>query len=149
MALCAGALLLLSLTATMSSLDSDLASFLVSLPNRQLPRSGGFSLFSSLTIWDPQMSFGASIVSIRPMPQIQGSSLFTFANDLSGYCRISCWFKPPVPRQKFIKLLSWILCNARENICEPGLWIDAVHLSGDDKTIHGGSANAAAIWTAE
>ena len=37
----------------------------------------------------------------------------------------------------------------RENVGEPRLRIDAVHLGGDDEAVHGGGALAAAIGTAE
>ena len=42
-----------------------------------------------------------------------------------------------------------MLGDARENIGEPGLRIDVVHLGGDDEAVQDGGALAAAIGTGE
>src|SRR5579871_433728 len=39
--------------------------------------------------------------------------------------------------------------DAGENIREPGLRIDAIHLGGDDQAVHGSSSPSAAIRSAE
>src|SRR5665647_3266745 len=40
-------------------------------------------------------------------------------------------------------------CDAREDVGQPGLWIDAIHLGRDDETIHGRGALSAAVRPAE
>ena len=55
----------------------------------------------------------------------------------------------PVPRQQLIEAMSRISRNPRENVCQPCLRIDAVHLRGDDQTVHGRRALTAAIGPTE
>jgi hypothetical protein len=40
-------------------------------------------------------------------------------------------------------------CNSGEDVGEPGLRIDAIHLGRDDEAVHGGRALSAAIGSAE
>ena len=57
--------------------------------------------------------------------------------------------RAPVPRQEFLKPASRVSGNARQHVREPGQRIDAVHLCGDDQTVHGRRPLAAAIGAAE
>jgi hypothetical protein len=40
-------------------------------------------------------------------------------------------------------------CNAREDVGQPGLWVDAIHLGRDDQAVHGRGALSATIRPAE
>ena len=55
----------------------------------------------------------------------------------------------PVPRQQFIKPVHRMSGDAREDVGEPGLRIDAIHLRRDNETVHGRGALPAAIGSAE
>ena len=46
----------------------------------------------------------------------------------------------PVPRQKFVDPMSGMAGDTSEDIRQPGMRIDVVHLGRDDKAIHGGGA---------
>ena len=52
---------------------------------------------------------------------------------------------PPVPGQQFVEPMSRMGGDARENVGEPSLRIDAVHLARDDQAVHGRGALPAAI----
>jgi hypothetical protein len=45
--------------------------------------------------------------------------------------------------------MSWMGCNAGEDISQPSLRIDSIHLGRDDQTVHGCGASFAAIGSAE
>ena len=60
----------------------------------------------------------------------------------------SRWLRLPVPRQQLVER-DRVLGDAGEDIGEPGLRIDVVHLGGDDQAVHQGGALAAAIGTRE
>ena len=45
----------------------------------------------------------------------------------------------PIPRQQLVEPLDGILGDARENVGEPSLRIDIVHLGRDDQAVHGGA----------
>ena len=51
----------------------------------------------------------------------------------------------PIPRQQFVEFLDGMFGNAGQDVGEPGLRIDVVHLGGDDQAVHNGGALAAAI----
>ena len=42
-----------------------------------------------------------------------------------------------------------VLGDARQDIGQPGLRIDVVHLGGDDQAVHGGGPLTAAVGTGE
>jgi len=42
----------------------------------------------------------------------------------------------PRAGQQFVEPLDGMLCDARQNVGEPGLRIDIVHLGGDDQAVH-------------
>jgi hypothetical protein len=45
--------------------------------------------------------------------------------------------------------MSWMGGDAGEDIGQPGLRIDAIHLGRDNQAVHGGGALSAAIRSAE
>jgi hypothetical protein len=51
----------------------------------------------------------------------------------------------PIPRQQFVEFLDGMFGDAGQDVGEPGLRIDVVHLGGDDQAVHHGGALAAAI----
>ena len=51
----------------------------------------------------------------------------------------------PIPRQQFIKPMRGMGGDAREDVGEPSLQIDAIHFRRDNETVHGRSALPAAI----
>jgi len=51
----------------------------------------------------------------------------------------------PIPRQQFVEFLDGMFGDAGQDVGEPGLRIDIVHLGGDDQAVHNGGALAAAI----
>src|SRR5579859_8284649 len=55
----------------------------------------------------------------------------------------------PIPRQQLVEPLDGMLGDARENVGEPGLWIDIIHLGRDDQAVHYGGPLAATIGAAE
>src|SRR6516165_12389347 len=62
---------------------------------------------------------------------------------------VGLMLRPPVPRQQFIKAMHRMTGDARENVGQPRLRIDAVHLARDDEAVHRRGALAAAVGTAE
>ncbi len=55
----------------------------------------------------------------------------------------------PVPRQQFIQSVSGMSGDAGEDVRQPSLRIDAIHLGRDDETVHRGGTPTAAIGPAE
>ena len=55
----------------------------------------------------------------------------------------------PIPGQQFVQLLNGMVCDASQDIGEPGLRINIVHLGGNDQAVHHRGPLAAAIRTAE
>ena len=55
----------------------------------------------------------------------------------------------PIPWQQFVESLNGMLGNARQNVGEPGLRIDVVHLGCDYQAVHDGGTLAPAIGAAE
>jgi hypothetical protein len=55
----------------------------------------------------------------------------------------------PVPRQQLVEPMSRMRGDAREDVGEPGLRVDAVHLGGDDEPVHVCSAPASAVGSAD
>jgi hypothetical protein len=51
--------------------------------------------------------------------------------------------------QQLVQPLGGMSGDAREDVGQPGLWIDAIHLGRVDETIHGGGALSAAVRPAE
>jgi hypothetical protein len=49
------------------------------------------------------------------------------------------------PGHEFIKTSDLVLCDATENICEPGLRINAVQLGGFDQRIGDGGGSSASL----
>jgi hypothetical protein len=57
--------------------------------------------------------------------------------------------RSPVPRQQFIEPMRGMGGDAREDVGEPRLRIDAVHLGGDDQAVHDRGPPASAVGAAE
>src|SRR5258706_166414 len=57
--------------------------------------------------------------------------------------------RPPIPREQLVELVSRMLGDASEDVGEPGLRVDVVHLGRDDEGVHGGGALTAAIGAGE
>ena len=55
----------------------------------------------------------------------------------------------PVPREKFVDAMSGMAGDTGEDIREPGLRVDVIHLGRGDEAIHGGGALTATVRTAE
>src|SRR5271165_3083578 len=56
---------------------------------------------------------------------------------------------PPVPGQQLLKPMCGMAGDAREDVGEPRLRIDAIHLTRDDEAVHVCGAPASAVGTAE
>ena len=72
--------------------------------------------------------------------------------DVHGSGRQRCnrlKLRPPVPGQQFIEPMRGMAGDAREDVGEPRLRIDAVHLCRDDEAVHGCGAPASAVGPAE
>ena len=67
----------------------------------------------------------------------------------SGGLRLSCSLGFPVPGQQFVEPVLRRVGDGIEDMGEPGLGVDAVHLGGDDEGAHEGGPVAAAIGTGE
>jgi len=57
--------------------------------------------------------------------------------------------RPPVPGQQFVEPMRGMAGDASEDVGEPRLRIDTVHLRSDDEAVHVGGAPASAIGSAE
>src|SRR5437762_611299 len=55
----------------------------------------------------------------------------------------------PIPGEKLIEAGDRMIGDATQDVCEPGLRVDAVELGGGDQGVHCGSALAAAIGPGE
>ena len=57
--------------------------------------------------------------------------------------------RPPFPGQQLIEPVRGMAGDAREDVGEPRLRIDAVHLGGDDEAVHGRGPPPSAIGAGE
>jgi hypothetical protein len=51
----------------------------------------------------------------------------------------------PIPRQQFVEFLDGMFGDAGQDVGEPGLRVDVIHLGRDDQAVHNGGALASAI----
>ena len=55
----------------------------------------------------------------------------------------------PVPREKVVELVLGHVCDAGEDVGEPGLWIDVVEPGSADQRVHERGTLAAAVGAGE
>ena len=54
-----------------------------------------------------------------------------------------------MPGQKLVQPMGWMSSDASEDIGQPSLRVNTVHLGRDEQAVHGGGASPAAIRPAE
>src|SRR5208282_156424 len=105
------------------------------------PSSGSISRATSkrMSTSSPS-SFAANRLDVRDLVDVHGSRRERCDGARQG---------PPVPRQQLIEPMRGMGGDAREDIGEPGLGIDAVHLCRDDEAVHVCGTPTSAIGSAE